>query len=98
MQLMTKTEQEKFVQTSGRASADTPAQGGSTSNGQSIFTSTADPIPNVNFMGQINLYLQKEVIPGTKIKWLHVLLVAVAYVGYVELVAERKQKSKLKFW
>lgn len=57
-----------------------------------------DEDPKLNIFGKINLLLQKEVIKDSKIKWLHVVLVAVAYVGYVEFVADRQRKRKLKFW
>jgi len=57
-----------------------------------------DTQPQLNIVGKINLFLQKEVIAGTKIKWMHLAIVAVAFVAYVELVANRQQKRKLKFW
>lgn len=65
---------------------------------ESHFAKTETTEPNLNLVGKANLFLQKEVIKNTGIKWLHVVIVAVAYVAYVELVADTRTKRKLKFW
>lgn len=54
--------------------------------------------PNLNLFGKVNLFLNKEIIPNTGIKWLHVALVAGAYFVYVQFMADARTKRKLKFW
>lgn len=50
------------------------------------------------FIDKAKTFLNKEVVAGSKIKWMYVLGAALAFVLYVELVADRKTKRSLKFW
>lgn len=50
------------------------------------------------FMDKTKTFLNKEVVPGSKIKWMYILGAALLFVLYVEFVADRKTKRSLKFW
>ena len=50
------------------------------------------------FIDKAKTFLNKEVVAGSKIKWMYVIGAALAFVLYVELVADRKTKRSLKFW
>lgn len=53
---------------------------------------------NETFVDKAKTFLNKEVVSGSNIKWMYVIGAVLAFVLYVELVADRKTKRSLKFW
>lgn len=50
------------------------------------------------FIDKAKTFLNKEVVAGSKVKWMYILGAALLFVLYVEFVADRKTKRSLKFW
>lgn len=50
------------------------------------------------FIDKAKTFLNKEVVAGSKVKWMYILGAALVFVLYVEFVADRKTKRSLKFW
>lgn len=63
-------------------------------------TANIEPIVTASptMWDKVKTFLDKEVITGTKIKWLYVVVAVGIFVVYVEFIADRKTKRSLKFW